>query len=68
MSPSAGVAAWRTPAKPRRRGWPKPVLAGTAALLLGMHLAGCFFLWSIHGDPRRATPLTVSQYAYYYGG
>jgi type IV secretion system protein VirD4 len=67
MNPSAGVAAWRTPARPRRRGWPKPVLAGTAALFLGMYLAGCFFLWSIHGDPRRATPLTVSQYAYYYG-
>jgi type IV secretion system protein VirD4 len=32
-----------------------------------MYLAGCFFLWSIHADPRRATPLTVSQYAYYYG-
>jgi type IV secretion system protein VirD4 len=43
------------------------VLAGTAALLAGMYLAGCFFLWSIHADPRRATPLTVSQYAYYYG-
>src|SRR5215469_16866163 len=67
MNPSAGVAAWRTPTKPRRRGWPKPVLAGTAALLLAMYLAGCFFLWSIHGDPRRATPLTVSRYAYYYG-
>jgi type IV secretion system protein VirD4 len=67
MSPSAGVATWRTPAKPLRRSWPKPVLAGTVALLLGMYLAGCFFLWSIYGDPRRATPLTVSQYAYYYG-
>src|SRR5215469_6906637 len=67
MNPSAGVAAWRTPTKPRRRGWPKPVLAGTAALLLAMYLAGCFFLWSIHADPRRATPLTVSRYAYYYG-
>jgi len=67
MSPSAGVAAWRTPARPPRRSWPKPVLAGAAALLLGMYLAGSFCLWSIHGDPRRATPLTVSRYAYYYG-
>ena len=67
MSPSAGVAAWRTPPKPLPRRWPKPVLAATAGVLVAMYLAGCFFLWSIHGDPRRATPLTVSRYAYYYG-
>ena len=26
-----------------------------------------FFLWSIHLDPRAATPLTVLRFAYYYG-
>jgi len=44
------------------------VLAGTAALAARHVSRGCFFLWSIHGDPTRATPLTVSRYAYYYGG
>ena len=44
------------------------MLAGTAALAARHVSRGCFFLWSIHGDPRRATPLTVSRYAYYYGG
>jgi type IV secretion system protein VirD4 len=67
MSPSAGVAAWRKPAKsPSTRGV-KVVLASAAALLFGAYLAGAFFLWSMHADPRQATPLTLSQYGYYYG-
>src|SRR5579871_2492320 len=67
MSPSVGVAAWRTPAKPARRRWTKALLATAAALVLASTLAGAFFLWSIHGDPREATPLTVGRYGYYYG-
>jgi type IV secretion system protein VirD4 len=42
-------------------------LASAGALLLGSYLAGAFFLWSMHVDPRQATPLTISQYGYYYG-
>ena len=44
------------------------ILAIASTLFLGAYLAGAFFLWSIHADPRRATPLTVTQYGYYYGG
>jgi type IV secretion system protein VirD4 len=67
MSPSAGVAAWRKPAKPPSARWLKVAFASAAALLLASYLAGAFFLWSMHADPRQATPLTVSQYGYYYG-
>jgi type IV secretion system protein VirD4 len=45
----------------------KGALAGVAALALVAYLAGAFLLASLHGDVRRATPLTVLQYAYYYG-
>jgi len=45
----------------------KPVLVGAAALVGGAYLAGMFLLWSLRLDPRSATPLTVSQYAYYFG-
>jgi type IV secretion system protein VirD4 len=38
-----------------------------AGLLVSDYLSGVFFLWSVHADPRRATPLTISQYGYYYG-
>src|SRR5580658_3597633 len=67
MSPSAGVAAWRKPAKSGSARRIKVALASAAALFLGTYLAGAFFLWSMHADPRQATPLTVSQYGYYYG-
>ena len=43
------------------------VLAGAGAMLLAGYLAGFFFLWSVHGDPHRATLLTIPRYAYYYG-
>src|SRR5580658_2206315 len=67
MSPSAGVAAWPKPARSGSVRWIKVAFASGAALLLGTYLAGAFFLWSMHADPRQATPLTVSQYGYYYG-
>jgi type IV secretion system protein VirD4 len=67
MSPSAGGAAWQKPAKAPSSRWIKGVLASAAALLLAAYLAGAFFLWSMRADPRRATPLTLSQYGYYYG-
>ena len=42
-------------------------LAALAALLSSQYLAGFFFLWSIHADPRGASLLTIARYAYYYG-
>ena len=67
MSPSAGAAAWPSPAKPRSRRGIQAALASAVALILGSTLAGALFLGSIHADPRQATPLTLGQYGYYYG-
>lgn len=67
MTPSAGVAAWPKSDKPRERRWMKVAVACAAALLLADTLAGALFLWSMHADPRQATPLTLSRYGYYYG-
>jgi type IV secretion system protein VirD4 len=67
MNPNAGVAAWQRPASTTPGKILKPLLAGAAALLAGAYLSGFFFLWSMHADPRRATPLTVPQYGFYYG-
>jgi type IV secretion system protein VirD4 len=38
-----------------------------AAVAAALYLSGFFFLWSIHLDPRAASPLTVLRFAYYYG-
>jgi type IV secretion system protein VirD4 len=35
--------------------------------IAAQYLAGYFFLWSLHADPRRATPVTILQYWLYYG-
>ena len=69
MAPSASAAAWRPPAK---AGWVGGA-CGTAGVVLAasaaaLYLSGFFFLWSIHLDPRAASPLTVLRFAYYYGG
>ena len=68
MSPSASTAAWRPPARP---GWAGPVVKAAAAVIAAvaaaLYLSGFFFLWSIHLDPRAASPLTVLRFAYYYG-
>lgn len=37
------------------------------ALVLSQYLAGFFFLWLSHLNPRAAGPLTVARYAHYYG-
>jgi type IV secretion system protein VirD4 len=66
MSPSAGVAVWQKPARARSGRALKLTLAGLAALVMASYLAGFLFLWSLHADPRRATPLTITQYGYYY--
>ena len=36
-------------------------------MLLAQYLAGFFFLWSLKLDARRASPITVVRYAYWYG-
>jgi type IV secretion system protein VirD4 len=35
--------------------------------IASQYLAGYFFLWSLHLDPRHATPLTILRYSVYYG-
>src|SRR3984885_14107723 len=68
MSPSASAAAWHPPAKPpARRRLLKAIAIGLAALAIAQYLAGWFFLWSVRGNPREATPLTLARYGYYYG-
>lgn len=66
MSPSVDVAAWPKSARPRQRRWIKGALACVGSLVLADTLAGALFLWSLHADPRQATPLTLSRYGYYY--
>ena len=68
MNPNENAAAWRAPAD--RRGVPaaaKWLLGIVAAILIAQYLAGFFFLWSIGLPVGRATPLTVSRFAYWYG-
>jgi type IV secretion system protein VirD4 len=45
----------------------KATLLTAATLLLMSYLAGAVFLALLHEDPRRASPLTVPRYGYYYG-
>jgi type IV secretion system protein VirD4 len=67
MNPSAGVATWRKAASPRVNRGLRWAVAGFGGLILAAYLGGYLFLWMIHGEPRRATPLTLGAYAYYYG-
>jgi len=45
----------------------KIVVGLVAALLVAAYLAGYVLLWSLHLNPRQASPLTVVRYGYYYG-
>jgi type IV secretion system protein VirD4 len=67
MTPSAGVAAWPKPSRSPSGRWIKVVFASAATTLFATYLAGAFFLWSMHADPREATLLTLGRYGYYYG-
>ena len=67
--PASAVTPW-----PRGRrahpGWGKALrlaAVGIAAVVAAQYVAGCFFLWSVHGDVRTAGPLTLLRYAYWYG-
>jgi type IV secretion system protein VirD4 len=63
------AAVWQKPVRPATRAGlvVKGVSVSVAALLASAYLAGFLFLSLIHADPRRATPLTLLQYDYYYG-
>jgi type IV secretion system protein VirD4 len=45
----------------------KIAAVSVTAVLLAQYLAGFFFLWTLRLDPRRASPITVARYAYWYG-
>jgi type IV secretion system protein VirD4 len=67
MTPSANAAVWRAPAdRARRLRALKALAAGVVALLAAQYLAGFIFLHWFGLNPREASPLTVSRYAYYY--
>ena len=67
MSPLAN-APWRPAHK--RHPIVRAAAIGAAFVLTGLiaalYLAGYFFLWSFHLDPRHASPLTILQYQHYY--
>lgn len=68
MTPHASAVLWQPPASPARRALVLKIVAGmTAGLLVSAYLAGYAFLWSLHLNPREASPLTVVRYGYYYG-
>ena len=68
MPPSASAAAWRPAANHTRTSGVLLVLGGVlGGIAAALYLSGFFFLWSIHLDPRAASPLTVLRFAYYYG-
>jgi type IV secretion system protein VirD4 len=67
MTPSASAAAWRPPAKAKRRFPWGAAAAAIAGLLVSQYLAGFLFLWSVRLVPKEASPLTVARYAYYFG-
>lgn len=67
MSPSGATAPSPRPPESLSGRLAKVALLSLGAGVLGAYLAGCFFLYSIHEDPRHATPLTIGRYGYYYG-
>ena len=68
MTLHASAALWQPPANSARRALALKIVVGlTAALLVAAYLAGYVLLWSLHLNPRQASPLTVVRYGYYYG-
>ena len=68
MTPHASAAPWQPPVNPARRALALKILVGVAAApLVAAYLAGYVLLWSLHLNPREASPLTVVRYGYYYG-
>ena len=68
MTPHASAAPWQPPADSAARNWALKIAVGlVAALLVAAYLSGYVFLWSLHLNPREASPLTIVRYGYYYG-
>ena len=68
MTLPASAALWQPPANSARRALAMKIVVGlVAALLVSAYLAGYVLLWSLHLNPRQASPLTVVRYGYYYG-
>ena len=68
MTLHASAALWQPPANSARRALALRIVVGlVAALLVAAYLAGYVLLWSLHLNPRQASPLTVVRYGYYYG-
>jgi type IV secretion system protein VirD4 len=68
MTLHARAALWQPPANSARRALALRIVVGlVAALLVAAYLAGYVLLWSLHLNPRQASPLTVVRYGYYYG-
>jgi type IV secretion system protein VirD4 len=68
MTPHANARS--RPAHPRdagARAWLVGALVTLTAAAVAAYLAGFFLLWSLHRDPKAATPLTLAQYLLYYG-
>lgn len=66
MTQSASAAAWRLPGKAGRRFPWRAVAVILAGFIASQYLAGFLFLWSVHLDPKGASPVTVARYAYYF--
>jgi type IV secretion system protein VirD4 len=68
MTLHASAALWQQPANSARRALALKIVVGlVGALLVAAYLAGYVLLWSLHLNPRQASPLTVVRYGYYYG-
>jgi len=68
LIPPASAAAWQAPVSRSGSRYVAKVVFAVGALAIGsQYLAACFFLWSVGLPMRLARPLTIVQFAYYYG-
>jgi type IV secretion system protein VirD4 len=67
MIPHANAARWRPAVRSRWLTRAVKGLIGAVVLsVLAQYLAGYLFLCWVHADPKKASPLTIARYAYYY--
>jgi type IV secretion system protein VirD4 len=71
MTLPASTAPWQPPSRsrlPRSLAVAGAAITGAVvAVIAAQWIAGYLFLWWLHLQPREATPLTITRYAYYYG-
>ena len=60
------VSGWASPT-PALKVAGQTIVAAAVALAVGLYLSGSFLLMILHQPPHQATPLTILQYAHYYG-